>query len=192
MITNLLAGTYIIVVTDEFCDVSDTIKVPHIDGPVANFVSNSYTVPVNVIFMLTDQTRGNSPFVWNWDFGDGNYENGYTSPFIRHDYEETGDYIIFMEVRDTNDCVDTISKKIRVYDQLHVYIPNTFTPNGDGKNDTWKPVIEEYSKEEGAYVLSVYDRWGQQVFHSTDPEEAWDGTIKGKPAQNNTIYSIYK
>jgi len=92
-----------------------------------------------------------------------------------------------MEVIDANECWDTISKVIHVYDELHVYIPNSFTPNGDGKNDIWKPEMSENSRE--GYMLSIYDRWGQRVFHTTNPDEGWDGTIKGKPAQNNTVYS---
>jgi gliding motility-associated-like protein len=76
---------------------------------------------------------------------------------------------------------------MHIYDELHVYIPNMFTPNGDNLNDTWKPVLLEHSKE--GYMLTVYDRWGQRVFHTTDPDVSWDGMINGKPAQNNSIYS---
>jgi gliding motility-associated-like protein len=182
-LANLKAGTYTITLTDQYCSISDTIVVPHIDGPVANFTANTYTVPVNVILTLTDNTRG-TPAIWNWDMGD---ENTMTGRVVRYSYEATGDYIVFMEVRDTNDCVDTISKLIHVYDQLHVYIPNTFTPDGNGLNETWKPILLEYIKE--GYRLTVYDRWGQRVFSTNNPDEAWDGTIGGKPAENNTTYS---
>ena len=74
-----------------------------------------------------------------------------------------------------------------MYDELSVFIPNTFTPNGDGLNDTWGPVMQEYQTE--GYQMSLYDRWGQQVFYTTDTEERWDGTVSGKPAMGNTIYS---
>ena len=70
---------------------------------------------------------------------------------------------------------------------LRVYIPNTFSPNGDNLNDTWKPILSEYSAE--GYNLTLYDRWGQRIFHTTDPNASWDGTINGKHAQNNTVYS---
>ena len=182
-IADLTAGTYRLVMTDAFCEIDTTIVVPHIDGPKANFVANTYTVPTSTIFTLTDDTKG-TPKIWDWDMGDGNAQTG---RIVRYSYEATGDYFVFLEVKDENGCIDTITKKIHVYDELHVYIPNMFTPDGNKLNDTWKPIILENSKE--GYQLAVYDRWGQRVFFTTDPEEAWDGTIDGKPAENNTTYS---
>jgi len=183
MLTNLIAGSYPVEVTDSFCSVSDTIIVLHIDGPIANFITSTYSVPTNTVFTLTDATRG-TPQAWKWNMGDG---TDMTGRVIRHSYGTAGEYVVFMEVADTNNCIDTISKVMHIYDELHVYIPNMFTPNGDNLNDTWKPIILENSKE--GYMLTVYDRWGQRVFHTTDPEASWDGMIDGKPAQNNTIYS---
>jgi gliding motility-associated-like protein len=57
------------------------------------------------------------------------------------------------------------------------YGPNAFTPNGDGINDTWRPINNVVDIER--YELDVYDRWGRTVFTSTDPFEEWDGTFGG-------------
>jgi gliding motility-associated-like protein len=57
-----------------------------------------------------------------------------------------------------------------------VYIPNGFTPNSDGKNDTWFVRGNDIRKIE----IAVYDRWGQKMFSTTDIKEGWDGTFKGK------------
>ena len=123
----------------------------------------------------------------------GNMGNGkmLSGRVVQYGYDTAGDYCIFLKITDAGSCTDTVSKWIAVYpiNKLQVYIPNTFTPNGDNLNDTWKPVLLE-NREEG-YVLSIYDRWGQQVFHTTNPNDSWDGTINGKSAQNNTVYSYH-
>jgi gliding motility-associated-like protein len=183
-LTGLKAGRYIVTVSDTICEVIDTIEIEHVDGPIANFESNSYNVPTNTIFTLTDISQGTVK-TWNWDMGDGNTQTG---KIVYYTYEKSGDYLVFLEVIDENVCIDTISKVIHVYEELNVYIPNMFTPNnGDEYNNTWKPVMSEYSKE--GYQLSVFDRWGQRIFYTTNTEEAWDGMVNGKHVAPNTVYS---
>ena len=58
-------------------------------------------------------------------------------------------------------------------------VPNAFTPNGDGINDSFGPVYQCYFAD---YLLRVFNRWGQEVFTSTDPAQGWDGRIDGKEA----------
>ncbi|MFN8249812.1 MAG: gliding motility-associated C-terminal domain-containing protein [Ferruginibacter sp.] len=59
-----------------------------------------------------------------------------------------------------------------------VYIPSAFSPNGDGLNDTWNiPALAAFQ----SFELSVYNRFGQQVFHSKNNLKGWDGTFKGQP-----------
>ena len=181
-LSNIKAGTYKATISDSFCIVEKTIIVEHIDAPVADF-----EFPTNVVkgqtFFITDLSKGTVQ-TWNWDMGDGNTQTGKS---ISHIYPKEGDYRIFLEVIDINNCTDSISKMIHIYDELRVFIPNTFTPNGDGINDMWKPVMLDYSTK--GYELSVFDRWGQRIFHTTDTEEAWDGTTNGKEAAPNAVYS---
>lgn len=143
----------------------------------------SYSVASNSIFTLTDASKGTCTY-WSWDMGDGNTQEG---KVIYYTYEDAGDYTVLLEVIDENGCIDTISKIIHVYDELNVFIPNTFTPNKDGLNDTWAPVINETS--ENGYQLSIFDRWGNKIFYSNDPKVRWDGTVDGKFVENNTVYT---
>ena len=76
-------------------------------------------------------------------------------------------------------------------DQVNVEVlrliipPNTFTPNGDGKNDTWViPGIVDYPGAE----VNIHDRWGQRVYSSTGYREPWDGTNNGKALTDGTYY----
>jgi len=78
---------------------------------------------------------------------------------------------------------DTVDVKVLAA----INIPNAFSPNGDGINDTWRiKYLEDYP---GA-TLDVYDRSGQPVFHSDGYNQEWDGTLNGKPLPFGTYYYI--
>lgn len=75
-----------------------------------------------------------------------------------------------------------------------VLVPNTFTPNGDGKNETWSPMISPDCHTE-TYMLRIFNRWGQCVFTAENINQKWDGTYKGEPAPQDTYMyevSFYK
>ncbi len=66
-----------------------------------------------------------------------------------------------------------------------LYIPNLFSPNGDGHNDYWMV----FGPIEEIHII-IYDRWGNKIFETTDAQQQWDGTYKGKPV-NSGIYAYY-
>lgn len=87
-------------------------------------------------------------------------------------------------------CVNTDTV---VYDNIQdccqFSYPNAFSPNNDGMNDGWRPIAfgnMEY------YLLSVYNRWGERIFITSDPNEEWDGTYKGKPCDVGTYHYFLK
>ena len=82
-------------------------------------------------------------------------------------------------------CVDSISKEIKIKDELLVYVPNTFTPDGGQYNNVFKPVLGSNLSVEN-YEFSVFNRWGEQIFISNDQNEFWDGTYRGKQCQEGT------
>ena len=182
-IDSLATGIYKVVVSDKVCENSAEFTVNFVEGPVADFVANSYNVATNLIFTLSDNTKG-KPIIWLWNLGDDTHESG---SIIRASYSEAGDYYVTMYVEDANRCFDSITKKIHVYEELKVYVPNAFTPNNDGFNDVFKPEMIEYLKD--GYLLEIYNRWGEKVFSTTDPEQGWDGTVNGKPVTTTTIFS---
>ncbi|HTN18491.1 MAG TPA: gliding motility-associated C-terminal domain-containing protein [Chitinophagaceae bacterium] len=65
--------------------------------------------------------------------------------------------------------------------------PNAFTPNGDGRNDLFRPVIQDILKISD-YACSVYNRYGQEVFHSSNPATGWDGTFQGQAMELGTYF----
>lgn len=74
------------------------------------------------------------------------------------------------------------SNEIELIQVPVVYIPNAFTPNNDGLNDTWKPDVV-FVKD---YTLYIFNRWGQKVFESTDETKSWDGTFGSKECLMDT------
>jgi gliding motility-associated-like protein len=77
----------------------------------------------------------------------------------------------------SNDGCGTASDSVKVRVFNDIYIPNAFSPNGDGKNDTWNiPVLQVYSNVE----ILVFNRWGAEVYHAKNNTAPWDGRYKGK------------
>ncbi len=74
-----------------------------------------------------------------------------------------------------------------LYPVLSVYIPNTFTPNGDGINDTFGVRGEDI----GQFQLMVYNRWGELIFTTSDPNTQWDGKYKGHDVQEGVYAYKY-
>jgi gliding motility-associated-like protein len=83
--------------------------------------------------------------------------------------------IIFQVVKNEFGCADTTSSIIKVKPSFVIYIPNTFTPNGDGVNDGF------FAKGVGInkFTIQIYDRWGHLLFETNDIDDAWDGNTKG-------------
>jgi gliding motility-associated-like protein len=83
-------------------------------------------------------------------------------------------------------CKDTIAFR---YDNIErcckLSYPNAFTPNGDGRNDTWSPLMHGNHSH---YELSIYNRWGTRLFHSFTPNAGWNGIYEGKPQDVGTYY----
>ena len=90
-------------------------------------------------------------------------------------------------VIDDNNCEASGSMTVTVSGRSKILVPNAFSPNGDGINDTW--VITNLSVYPGATV-DVFNRYGQPVFHSENSSKAWDGTYNGKPLPVGTYYYI--
>ncbi len=88
-------------------------------------------------------------------------------------------------------CIVTDSIRVGFYnnDETTMYIPNAFTPNGDGNNDCLRVLNMANFKE---YYLAVYNRWGQRVFETDNPFDCWDGNFKNQKVQSGTYYYFLK
>lgn len=89
--------------------------------------------------------------------------------------DETSYY--YFTAIDTNGCRNTDSVEVLIESSL--FVPNSFTPNGDGFNDLFR--IE--AREVHDFQLYIFNRWGQMIYETSDPIDFWDGTFKGKAVQ---------
>jgi len=69
-----------------------------------------------------------------------------------------------------------------------VFVPTAFTPNGDGKNDWFLPVLQPGQR---LLDFTVYDRWGKQVYQSSGQNQGWDGAYQNGQAAANATYMYY-
>jgi gliding motility-associated-like protein len=81
-----------------------------------------------------------------------------------------------------------ISNSICLQPESEIYIPDAFTPNGDGKNDKYYPSFS-YPPEE--YLFVAYDRIGTKVFETKNPQDGWDGRLQNGRAANEGVYGYY-
>jgi gliding motility-associated-like protein len=86
---------------------------------------------------------------------------------------DTGFVQLILIVNNEYNCPDTTFNDVYVQSDPNIYIPDAFSPNGDGVNDGFKLFFDRAPTE---YHVRIYDRWGHIVFKSRDYEEAWDGT----------------
>lgn len=110
---------------------------------------------------------------YEWSFGDGTNSTQYQPS---HTYNLMGDYTICLRATNSIGCYNTVCKNIKVDADWTLYIPNTFSPNDDGLNDTF----HAYGTNIKKYQISIFDRWGEKIFSSEDILASWDGKYKGK------------
>lgn len=89
---------------------------------------------------------------------------------------------------DQNGCRSPLSKvNIKVFDSTRIFVPNAFTPNNDGVNDKWHIRIQGIMKN---FKVTVFNRWGGQVYASNDPGFYWDGSLAGQMLSGVYVYLI--
>jgi gliding motility-associated-like protein len=179
------SGTYTLTVADAIgCINTATMNVVVYPIPVADFNFAPLRPVINgendVYF--TDASHNGTIVTWNWYFMN-TAEFTSTSQNPHFLYENPGDYVVALVVKNTNGCTDTILKSIKVYEDYGIYVPNVFTPNGDGLNDIFQPKGFGITK----YEMNIYDRWGEKVFGTKTFEEGWNGT---KQSKNDVKYGI--
>jgi gliding motility-associated-like protein len=137
--------------------------------------------PVSVTTLNTSVNADN----YLWNFGNG-ATSTLTSPSTT--YTGMGDYTIVLVASNTTGCMDTAKVVIHVDEISVLTAPNVFTPNGDGHNDTFHPVLAEGLTE---FKATIYDRWGLKMHEWSDENTGWDGKAKnGKPAPDGTYFWI--
>jgi gliding motility-associated-like protein len=186
----LEAGEYLVSVNDSNNCVSESY-ISLNSSPLANFETDEFEFSLsNETTEFTDLSTDNNIISWSWDFGDGNNSNQQNPT---NQYVQPGVYFVTLEVVDIFGCSDVITKELRVLQDYYSYTPNIFTPNNDGMNDTFSPSLMNIDYE--SYSLTIFDRWGNELFKTNKYEEGWDGKQINGEMLPSDIYSykvVYK
>lgn len=97
------------------------------------------------------------------------------------------DMVYKVESIDAYGCRDTAYVTIKVIYESHLTIPSAFSPDGDGLNDVFKIVNNNFERLLG---FTIYNRYGQEMFHTKDINQGWDGTYNGKEATIDVYYYV--
>ncbi|MEC7267684.1 MAG: PKD domain-containing protein, partial [Bacteroidota bacterium] len=151
---------------------ADTLMVEIYGNPRADFSLDSSVIEYGSLVTLTNLSQDYDGLVW--DLGDGNVIND--DEVIEYLYERFGEIQPCLQaVIDGLPCADTLCKSITIEVNPLLGMPNAFTPNGDGLNDT--------AYVEGRHIADlsyrIYNRWGELVFESNDINLGWDGRFRG-------------
>ena len=151
------------------------------DYPVADYIwtpDPAFIFDPQVNFF--NQSIDNITNMWYFDLMDSTAE---VNPSFIFPDEGEGTYPVTLFVWNQFNCPDSVTYDIQILNEYLVYLPNAFTPNGDGSNDFF--FVQGSDIDPSQFDLQVYNRFGQLIFHGTAPDQAWDGTFKGKPVSND-------
>ena len=119
--------------------------------------------------LVSFQNKSSGGVAWEWDFGNGETSNS-LSPNTT--YSPWGNYDVELIVTSEIGCKDTIQKNIFIGPEFYFYAPNAFTPDNDNYNNRY-----EISLIGGVdFHFLIYNRWGELIFESYDPNFSWNGT----------------
>jgi gliding motility-associated-like protein len=152
------------------CEKSASISVTEVDIPGVEYSLSRYSLD-NKNNWIACSSQNQPGVLYSWDMGDGQTETGSS---VQHTYELSGNelaYTLTLTAISQYGCSDSLSVIVDVVP----YVPNVFTPNGDGINDIFMAGIE----------LEIFDRNGLSLFEGS---EGWDGRINGRPADPDTYF----
>lgn len=145
-----------------------TYSVEVYNVPTADFVSHPLRPIEKDEIFFTNASYGANIISYEW------YLNNVLTYTISNPstiYSNPGTYPVTLVVKSDKGCSDTITKIIVVGEDFGIYVPNSFTPNGDGWNDIFQPKGHGIVK----YQLMIFDRWGEMIFETKNFEQGWDG-----------------
>jgi gliding motility-associated-like protein len=144
------------------------------DNPIASFSTDQDVLNEidPLVSFYNNSINANS---FEWEFGDGT--NSFSENPIHTYPDDAASYLVTLVAYNEISCTDSASIRIIILKDVGLYVPNSFTPDGDEYNHTFYPILTEGFKKD-SYHMSIFDRWGEIVFETYDPSFGWNGTYK--------------
>ena len=168
----------LIAIDSNTCNIADTTSTTiHVyPKPQAAFaVSPNPAVIANKPTVFTNRSSGATHYVWI--FGDGDTAYSSNQDTVMHQYERTSTFTACLVAINQFGCTDTTCQPVQTLINPLLDVPNAFTPGRFGQNS----IVRVQGFGISSMVFRIYNRWGQLVFESNDPNRGWDGTFRGNP-----------
>lgn len=174
------SGTYTLTVTGA-CN-TDVASVNVSNGSVnADFTASPLTGPAPLTSSITDESVNGDQIIWTINGESVNIISGADRVF------EAGEYDVQQLVISAEGCRDSITQTIKaISDLVELLVPNSFTPNGDSKNDTFKAVTYGIAELEGL----IFNRWGEQIYQWKGANNGWDGRANGRMSPDGVYFYL--
>ncbi|MEN9302078.1 MAG: hypothetical protein RL264_507 [Bacteroidota bacterium] len=187
-VTPSTTTTYTLSVTDaNNCLATSTVVITVVPIPTASAspVSVTGTEPFSVTF--TNTSSNATSYVW--DFGNGSSQTVNTTASISNTYLAAGTYTVVLTAS-AGSCSSTWNGTVIVTPKIifEIFVPNVFSPNGDGNNDEYGVITTNAASQQAIIV----NRWGNKMVELNEPNKLWDGTVNGKEAAEGVYFMKYK
>ncbi|MDP2386188.1 MAG: PKD domain-containing protein [Bacteroidota bacterium] len=152
-----------------------SINVYEVPEPQFTFGPSEVTI-LEPEINFVNQSIGSNIVSYAWEFGDP-YHNtsGLVNPTFT--YSDVGTYDVTLTVTNNYGCIDSITHPVTIPEGWAIYVPNAFSPNEDGFNDSFYP--QGVGIDEKNFQMWIFDRWGNQIFYTTSWDQHWDGKVAG-------------
>jgi gliding motility-associated-like protein len=174
----MVTTTYTVTVTNGPCVSKDSITITVKPIPYVKIIPDSVMIIPGA--SVTLNATGSPPFNWSPSIGISCTEC--PSPTVAPD----SNTVYYAQVADSDGCIAIDSAIVDI--EPTIYVPNSFTPNGDGKNDVFRPKFQGYISME----VYIFNRWGQLIYKWNTLDGGWDGTYEGRKAQEDTYVYMLK
>ena len=164
-------GNYWVNVTNGNCIGSDTININVAQKPIVNLGNDTIMCPGDLVVLSAG--AGFSSYLWS---------DGSTQPTLN--VNNPGKYSVTV----SNSGCKATDLIVIAECNSDIWVPNVFTPNGDGKNDTFHPVCTNITD----ISMYIYNRWGNQIYEGTGATLEWDGKYQGTACPDGVYYFLIK
>ena len=168
---------YYISITDSCSahyEVLENVAV-NVDRPIAEFTLGVDNIVIKKPINFINQSEGATSYYWEFGNDEFSTEVGPTTT-----YYNDGEVTVMLVAENQAGCLDTVYHTYYIQPEMIFFVPNAFTPNGDGNND--------YFFGDGVgvkdYEMRIFNRWGEMIYHSVGKRETWDGRVNGIIAPN--------
>ena len=161
--------------------VSEVGAVEIYENPIADFIADPSTTTItNPTVSFTDLSS--NAYYWYWDFdGDNVFDDSVQNP--SYFYEFAGVYDVELIAVNVYGCSDTIIVPYTVLPDQSIFVPNAFSPDGDGTNDFF--FVNGIGLDVKDFDIYVFNRWGQIIWEGHSPDDQWDGTYLNVDVQTD-------